>query len=388
MKKSIFLFIAVIMVYIVLFAEDKSAIKTSSPINIKISCQENTVILEWDSVPSAERYFIYEKENPNSAEVLIDSTNTTVWSGDITGNKRFYEITATDNMVFVQGGTFNMGDYLTEGDLDERPVHSVTVSDFYINRYEVTVQQFCDMLNYANQEGLLNAGTWTASNKIGKTQQLIDMVDNHVEIRFDGTSFKLLDETIALGKQNCGVAEVTWYGAAFYCNMRSRKEGLTELYNLEDWSCNFSGTGYRLPTEAEWEYAARGGIHWADSYRFSGSDLIEAVAWYYDNSDSTTHPVGSKMPNQLGIYDMSGNVFEWCWDLSDYPNHDYYQACYNQGTVVNPTGPATAGTETNDRVMRCGGWDWGESTCRLANRYHLYPEGSHKSYGFRIVRTP
>ncbi|MFA7123698.1 MAG: formylglycine-generating enzyme family protein, partial [Candidatus Delongbacteria bacterium] len=151
--------------------------------------------------------------------------------------------------------------------------------------------------------------------------------------------------------------------------------------------CDFSANGYRLPTEAEWEYAARGGIHFSDNYRYSGchegTDLMN-YAWFdSDGTSYTNHPVGTKMPNQLGIYDMSGNQWEWCWD---WYGSTYYQTCFNQGTVTDPKGPTAASTGTS-RVLR-GGDAYNEAVyCRVASRYYYGSFGSNAAYGFRIART-
>jgi hypothetical protein len=178
---------------------------------------------------------------------------------------------------------------------------------------------------------------------------------------------------------NYPVYYVSWYDAVTYCNLKSQQHGLTPCYNLSDWSCDFSANGYRLPTEAEWEYAARGGINWTDDYRYSGcheeSELGD-YAWYYSNSSMQTHEVGTKLPNQLGIYDMSGNVYEWC---NDWYDHAYYSI----SPASNPIGPVSS----SYRVMRGGGWLNGASYSRVAYRLDYIPAYSDRSIGFRLVRS-
>jgi formylglycine-generating enzyme required for sulfatase activity len=219
-----------------------------------------------------------------------------------------------DGMVFVKGGTFTMGCTSEQNDcLDsEKPTHSVTLSDYYIGKYEVTQAQWKEVM-----------GT-SPSSFVGD---------------------KLPVET------------VSWEDVQDFITKLNAK---TEL-------------SYRLPTEAEWEYAARGGAQ-SKGYLYSGSNTIGNVAWYWDNSDTTTHPVGTKLPNELGIYDMSGNVWEWCSDWYD---------SYSSSAQTNPTG-ASSGSY---RVLRGGCWLSYASYCRVADRFSRSPSISYINLGFRFARS-
>jgi formylglycine-generating enzyme required for sulfatase activity len=192
-------------------------------------------------------------------------------------------------------------------------------------------------------------------------------------------------------QENRPVECVSFYDAIVYCNKRSIAEGLNPCYKINgsyrpiDWgfapnsfnaewnavTCDFSADGYRLPTEAEWEYAARGGKH-SKGYIYSGSDTLTLVGWYKENGGERPQPVKMKRPNELGLYDMSGNMWEWC--------NDWYDT-YSADAQVNPQGPS----EGRSRVVRGGSWLIDAPLCRPADRSFGAPRGGGCIVGLRLA---
>ena len=235
-------------------------------------------------------------------------------------------------MVLVPAGEFRMGD--DAGEADEKPAHTVRLGAFYIDVTEVTQESYQALMG-RNPAKFTNPGH--------------------------------------------PVERLSWSAAARYCNMRSLREGLTPCYDPGTFACDLSADGYRLPTEAEWEYACRAGT--ATAYAF-GADAraLPAHAWFKENAGKTTHPVGSRKPNAWGLHDMHGNVAEWCNDF-------YGESSYATGGGENPTGPASG----DERVLRGGSWRAGAAACRSAARFSEPPGLAdvcfgYEAYGFRCVR--
>ena len=261
------------------------------------------------------------------------------------GDSPFEDEWEEDDYVYVSSGSFQMGD-AAGGYVSAQPVHEVYLGEYNISRYQVTQGLYQSVMGY-------NPGNFKGSRR---------PVDN-----------------------------VTWYDAVEFCNKLSEREGYQPVYTISGrnpetgypiisatvtWDRYNNNYGYRLPTEAEWEYAAKG---WDDEssgyYIYSGSNDVNSVAWYYGNSGGTTHDVGTKAPNKLGIYDMSGNVWEWCWDwYGEYMiiDQNYYPTGASSGTV---------------RVARGGSWRDTAENAGCAFRGFDKPSRRYSDLGFRIVRS-
>lgn len=229
-------------------------------------------------------------------------------------------------MVKVEGGTFRMG---SDAWSQCQPIHEVALSTYYISKYLVTQKLWKEVM------------ATNPSHFVG---------------------------------ENLPVERASWYDAINFCNALSKKAGFRECY-LVDGDYVYlreDGNGYRLPTEAEWEYAARGGNK-TRNYSYSGDSSVAHVGWYKANSGHRTHAVGLKQPNELGLYDMSGNVDEWCWDR--------YEDKYRVDIKLNPLGPPTG----FNHVKRGGSWRSSSEICSVALRDRNLASCSLSDLGFRVV---
>ena len=272
-------------------------------------------------------------------------------------------------MIDVPSGFFVMG-----ADSLGFAEHEVALThDFEISKYEITVSEFGIMLNFAlNENELFIISEESVLNLNGDQQEILDLDSNHCQIEYVGNVFHILETT-----EQLPIVEVTWYGAAFYCNMLSRMNGENELYDLENWNCNpYLENGFRLPTEAEWEYSARyndGRIYpWGneppDSNRVNclglGIGGLAEVGSYSPLGDSS-----------LGFCEMSGNVWEWC--------NDWF-GDYSSEPQIDPIG-----SETGIRkVIRGAGWFSPIEQLPAANRSRNYQDHSYYDFGFRVAYLP
>ncbi len=258
-------------------------------------------------------------------------------------------------MIYVEGGTYNMGNKKNKKrEHDEENVHEVTLNDFFIGRTEVTVAQFAKFVKETNYktDSEKNWGSYVWDD-IHATM----VFRNGVDWRFDesGDSLPISDY------KYFPVVYVSWHDATEFCAWLSQKTGKI----------------YTLPTEAEWEYAARGGNK-SKSYVYSGSNKLENVAWFWNDSNVKLHPVANKLPNELGLFDMSGNAYEWC--------SDWYEDKYPMESQENPTGPVNEHKELFRRVIRGGSWVVFAEFCRVTNRDSGNPDLGTSTSGFRVVR--
>lgn len=218
-------------------------------------------------------------------------------------------------MVAVKGGCFQMGEFILESAVDEKPVHEVCVADFIIGKYEVTQGQWRRIMG-------------------NKPSNFKDCGDS------------------------CPVEQISWEEAQQFIRRLNRQTGLQ----------------FRLPSEAEWEYACRSG---GKQETFCGGNDINLLAWHHDNSGGRPHPVGLKQPNGLGIHDMSGNVWEWVQDWFD---REYY----SKSPRMNPQGPAKG----SERTVRGGCWDCEPKCIRASLRYWFAPNGHFSGLGLRLAHPP
>ncbi|HLP15705.1 MAG TPA: SUMF1/EgtB/PvdO family nonheme iron enzyme [Bacteroidota bacterium] len=345
-----------------------------------VSIIDSTASIRWNDNSTFETGFEIERSSDGVTFSQAAMTGAGVSSTEVTGTyqagvtysfrvraRSLFHYSAFSNtvagvipvrdpqMIQIAGGTFQMGS--TNGSEDEKPVHGVTLRTFYAEKYEVTYDKWTEVRSWGQSHGY----TDLPAGQNGKNPS---------------------------GSKN-PVTNVGWYDVLKWCNARSEKEGFLPAYytgsaqtsvyrtgelDLGSDAVKWNATGYRLPTEAEWEFAARGGTQ-SGGFNFSGSNTAGTVGWYAYNALLSTHSIGSKSANELGIFDMTGNVLEWCWD---------WYATYPASAQTNPRGSGTGLV----RVLRGGSFLSSEDASRTAYRVGVgYPTLRADVNGFRCVQN-
>ncbi len=322
-----------------------------------------------DFLNAKAKMHTYLKHTKRAGDYYLESLEIIAKSEEkLSAKENYKKKMQSKKLSYVNGGSFVMGSQKT---YDEKPTHNVTLTSYFIGQYEITNKEYIDFLNAKNIDK-----TGTSNGR-----KLIDLRDRDCAINYIDGKFHFRENKIAKS-DDTPVVEVTWWGAVAYCNWLSEKEGLAPAYCMEtgeflDRTGNaekdiIKVEGYRLPTEAEWEYAARGGENHETLY--SGSNNIDEVAWYGDVKQ--LNPIGKKKANKLGLYDMSGNVWEWCTDW-------YIEEAYANHSAKNPYTSKKSGLKSR----RGGAWVNMKEYCRVANRFKHRPDNSGRALGFRIAKT-
>jgi formylglycine-generating enzyme required for sulfatase activity len=330
-------------------------------------------------------------------------------------NSHFYRASYTEafaGMKLIPAGSFRMGEDSTLTYTNEKPMHQVYVSEFYLAQFETTNEEVRDLMQWAYDNGRIGVNRDKVTNKFGSTPLVLQLKGVTDAIAHNQMNFTNGQFYVDAGMQRNPCVGITWYGAAMISNWKSEREGLQPCFNPTNWVCDFSKNGYRLPTEAEWEKAARGGLT-NDNYPWSSPRTASYLNQITTNYCTFT-PVGlphpfrttevgfydgvrnlpaTNMVNGYGLYDMAGNVREWCYDWFD---PGFYSA--PEAKLQDTTGPAVGTTVTfpnntsgPTRVSRGGSFDEQQKNVRCAYRGQAYqssPEFAHWYHGMRLARRP
>lgn len=342
-------------------------------------------ILGWTGIAAQGSYVVERAKDPVGKE----------WAPWVRGVQtasnvfvKVQDFRTPSHMVFIPGGRFLMGD--SQGDPQvvalATPVHPVQVSPFFMDRFEFTNERAREILQWAwdNQQIRIDANVIYTKN--AATNRLVVLGKFNSEIIFRDGVF-----TIRAGRAPFPAQYITWFGSLALCNYQSAMHGLELSYNFTNWACDFNKRGYRLPTEAEWEIAARGGY---EGLRFPWSHtnvITHSLAnyrsdtnnWYdvsptreyhpdYTNLRPRSSPVGLFAPNNYGLYDMAGNNWEWVWD---------FHARHLPSFQVDPTGPVAG----SNRIFKGGSWFTKAERLTCAMRYPANPDTAFDDIGFRMI---
>jgi len=315
----------------------------------------------------------YVTPSPNPEAQTLEADDTVTFQGTYVEEGGV----ETPEMINVPTGTFTMGDGIAWCGEDEREI--TLTNDFHLGQHEVTNQEYLVAVQWAYDQGHVTATTSSVRDNLdGSTVELLDLDSASCEIAFENGVFSLRDAGSGINPEH-PVMTVTWYGAARYCDWLSLEAGLSRAYlHSGDWSCNggdpYGAEGYRLPTDAEWEYAAQ----YDDEREYPwGDDAPECSRANYGSCVGWTSPAGGNSAGNaaLGFSDMAGNVWEWC--------NDWWVCGLGTSPATDPVGQG-GGTQ---RVLRGGAWAFGSGELRCAYRASDSPGSSYDYVGFRVART-
>ncbi|MDA3851593.1 MAG: SUMF1/EgtB/PvdO family nonheme iron enzyme [Spirochaetaceae bacterium] len=278
-----------------------------------------------------------------------------------------------EQMIYLPSGVLKMGSQWTENQEmnDEGPIHPVSISSFYISKYEWTHYFIYRLIQLYPQELYIDQGKLyhriskeVLINLQGRLSPWVVNENNNIE------DLQLAQEDFQLPVYN-----ITWKGAIFFCNLLNELFEYPPSYNLQN-GFLISDEGFRLPSEAQWEWAALAGGNSADPY--AGGDSLDQLAWYWSNGEFKAHTVGGKTPNSIGLYDMTGNLYEWCSDWYDF-------SYYSVSPEIDPLGPVTG----QEKVIRGGSFSDQGLALNIRFRFFRSPRAEHSFLGFRpILFTP